>query len=118
MSYCFDIVPLGPGIYRWQADLQLTGDLPTDPNDALKASILKWQTIVEWLKLHPYDAVYCGGVSTCGLCKLYFTKDCEGCPVKAKTTRPGCCGTPYWTYKADPVLRNAQAELDFLKSLL
>lgn len=67
--------------------------------------------------------------SCCALCTKYwgtYDKRCEGCPVKAKTGKTTCVGSPYevvsqnWnTYGLDSpqFLFAAQKELDFLISL-
>ncbi len=109
--------------------------------EALKGSIAKWEAIVAGT-----DADR--GTANCPLCKLFadtasIGDACNGCPVKEKTGERGCNGTPYerWTDatkdlegKWVPAIRRevprkgskghasakraAQAELDFLRSLL
>ena len=90
---------------------------------ALRGSIRKWRGIVA-------GRVVDQGCENCPLCQLFFLKNdnCGGCPVFNKTGLDLCGGTPYgtWsgtgdTYKTatTPELKRlAQAELDFLKSLL
>jgi len=97
---------------------------------ALKGSIVKWEKIVAGTGTDD-------GCSNCPLCVLFHDSSdegimCEGCPVRGRTGRDGCSDTPYddWydtklamedvesnglTHKQT---RIAQAELDFLKSLL
>lgn len=96
---------------------------------ALKGSIAKWEAIVAGTG---EDL----GSDNCPLCAEFAEVDddysaCQGCPVYERTKRRGCGGTPYddWSracWLADlprraetPVLKAAaQAELDFLRSLL
>lgn len=101
---------------------------------ALKASIAKWQRNVA-AKI-PGEAKT--QAQDCPLCKLFFDDHCKGCPVAAGTGM-GCCGdSPYepamdawydwrnavWEERDDEEERRlawaeaAQAEVDFLKSLL
>lgn len=84
---------------------------PMDPATlvALKGSIAKWEGIVAG-----------GPEGDCPLCLMFFRgrpiEDiCVGCPVMERTGRRMCRGTPYWD---DTNPKQAQAELDFLKSLL
>jgi hypothetical protein len=68
------------------------------------------------------------GRRQCALCGLFnrnFADGCAGCPVKAKTGEVGCAGTPYehanaiFGFGANRSWRKAaQAEINFLKSLL
>jgi hypothetical protein len=97
---------------------------------ALKGSISKWQSIVNGTGEDK-------GPSNCPLCKLFFlsrsmnAEGCSGCPVFSKTGLLECNGTPYkkWVlhnamapfpFKAtnDKLRKLANAELEFLKSLL
>ncbi len=92
---------------------------------ALKASIEHWRRL--------RDNRFCGeyaGQDDCPLCQLFaagFAKHrCRGCPIDDKTKR-NCRNSPYT--KAHSAFHNdalsetawrktAQAEIDFLKSLL
>lgn len=94
---------------------------------ALKASIKKWERNVkvrkpENAKTGPFD---------CSLCLKFFEKGCHGCPVSIKTGEICCYDTPYWNarralnewltypeYFKHKWQTAAQAEVDFLKSLL
>lgn len=94
---------------------------------ALQGSIVKWENIVAGTGADE-------GSGNCPLCQLYAATEeidsrkwCTGCPVKDKTGEPSCNGTPYYSaniYLKDPAKfddidrKNAQAELDFLRSLL
>jgi len=91
----------------------------------LLGSIRKWELIVEGKKRD-------GGVSDCPLCVRFYDNipQCEDCPVKKKVGYPGCRRTPWavWhgymgyrlsDYASTPKAKElAQAEVDFLKSLL
>lgn len=100
---------------------------------ALMGSIEKWEKIVAGTGVD-------NAMENCPLCREFLSLgSCTGCPVDSKTNRPLCKGTPYVAF-ADfmerlPVYRTpinhlpsqddrteatrlAQAELDFLKSLL
>lgn len=90
---------------------------------ALEGSIAKWEAIVAGTGTDE-------GIENCPLCKVfYFERDatgelCAGCPVKEETGQAGCEGSPYdeWRDIFDEddgdIKRLAQAELDFLRSLL
>ncbi len=93
---------------------------------ALKASIEKWERNAQ--AEMPTDVLT--GVEDCPLCELFFSKVCEGCPVAEAVNAIYCRRTPYG--RADQLQRlwggddaaasdfhaAAQAEVDFLKSLL
>ena len=73
------------------------------------------------------------GSFNCALCRRFWFKSCFGCPVFEKTGLRSCGGTPYakWVnhqirvhkafigrvVKCKVCLRNANAELGFLKLL-
>ena len=97
---------------------------------ALKGSIAKWEAIVAGTGKDL-------GTENCPLCEEFYQKPlartCSGCPVAVKTGAQFCDDTPYVKYHRllagiaedndeplnTPVLTAAaQAELDFLKSLL
>ena len=87
---------------------------------ALEGSIAKWEAIVAGTGTDE-------GVANCPLCKVFFHERhapgelCAGCPVKEETGWPCCEGSPYdeWCDEGgDDNKRIAQAELDFLRSLL
>lgn len=92
---------------------------------ALKGSIEKWEKIVAGKGKDR-------GTENCPLCKLFWAQKqtCQYCPVE-RISKRGCCeNTPYdaWNVwkentEKDRVVDKqskqlAQAELDFLKSLL
>lgn len=105
---------------------------------ALKASIKHWE---ENVQAKTPDKIKLG-VSHCALCAEFWTRDearlvtCDGCPVWTRTGKHGCSGSPYeaaeeahddWDDVFDTVYESdegdewrkaAQAELDFLNSLL
>lgn len=104
---------------------------------ALQGSIKKWEEIVAGTGVD-------GGVDNCPLCKEFSeatdssaegwrADGCHGCPVAIKADENGCGNTPYtkWANKFDwdeyprrhkattpALVALAQAELDFLRSLL
>lgn len=97
--------------------------------EVLLGSIAKWEAIVAGTGRD------LGGIN-CPLCREFILRigKCRGCPVKAKTGRSGCRGTPYdeWSSSGagdqpiesfDPIDRPrlvelAQAELEFLQELV
>lgn len=95
---------------------------------ALKASIRHWE---ENVAAETPDDVSVSA-SDCALCVLFFDfYNCAGCPVSAATGKHGCRDSPYetrvseafanWNYGMTPRdewRAAAQAELDFLRSLL
>lgn len=104
-----------------------------ETHQALQGSITKWEGITDGTEADR-------GTENCPLCALfYFSKGCDGCPVKQKTGRSFCDGSPYedWSnltasnfrferengaYKAFAATAEARAmarrELEFLQSLL
>ena len=86
----------------------------TDKN-ALKLSILKWEFIV-WYIEGGFDPslVNCGGWPTCALCLKF--RLCSKCPV-GRAGFLKCNNTPHELFEQSPTLKNAKAELEFLKSL-
>lgn len=97
---------------------------------ALKASIKHWQENVE-AKTPGQIRL---GADNCALCAIFNQdkENCVGCPVSEKTGHSYCEGTPYEEavckyaiFSTDPSIKKkkewraaAQAELDFLISLL
>ena len=94
------------------------GVWPKSKLGALKASIKKWEFSALWFKRNPRKSFETGGTSTCALCKLYYkgVSHCDGCPVKEKTGKSCCGGTPIDICRHDEAC--ATAEVEFLKSLL
>lgn len=97
---------------------------------ALNGSIAKWEAIVAGDEIDD-------GVRNCPLCVMFFYDDCAGCPVAEKTGNWSCIKSPYdsWSKynnsnsrmrpiseqpqkRRAKLTRLAQAELDFLRSLL
>lgn len=101
---------------------------------ALQGSIEHWEENVAAEDIHDTSI----GSRRCKLCHTFPSDDCEGCPVAEKVGQPLCIGTPYevarvrWNVWLRATLNNglreeelktewrkaAQAELDFLRSLL
>lgn len=94
---------------------------------ALKASIRHWEANVR-AKTRMDASI---GETGCALCVEFIKGNCSGCPVKAKTGRSFCLRTPHHAARSawvtwgqsdakseDAWRKAAQAELDFLKSLL
>lgn len=92
---------------------------------ALKQSIEHWEKIVAGDDSEQIGSFHCA------LCRQYHAKECRGCPVKARTGLKYCFGSPFEAIEdfadrclmpiknSDPEFTPlAQAELDFLKSLL
>lgn len=86
---------------------------------ALQGSIEKWQDIVDG-----WDRDF--GADNCPLCQLFLETNriprCHGCPVRKKTKKSLCFGSPYINYQHAETKEEAQyyaeAELTFLQSLL
>ena len=98
---------------------------------ALRGSIAKWEAIVAGTGTDR-------GGANCPLCKVFLHRTtpgknyCYGCPVAEHTHRTMCYGTPYYDVllpldiridelpedEQPEARRTAQAELDFLRSLL
>lgn len=99
---------------------------------ALRGSIDKWQQIVA-------GTLTDEGSENCPLCKFFYEENkgkrsplglCNGCPVSERTGTSFCKNTPYpawtdlqhetewWKVRDDQTRAAAQAELDFLISLL
>ena len=100
--------------------------------EALKGSIAKWEAIVDGSGTD-------NGQKDCPLCQIFDQEPedpdeyepCAGCPVAEETGMDGCSGTPYTSWRNSHPSLNfpyrvdtneqracAQAELDFLRSLL
>lgn len=93
--------------------------------EALQGSIEKWEAIVAGTGTN-------GGPCDCPLCQLYnvnswlTTDRCIGCPVMERTGLQLCADSPYMDYEQaeednadkEQLEELAQAELDFLRSLL
>lgn len=95
--------------------------------EALKGSIEKWEKIVTGKGIDL-------GSANCPLCMIFLEDRCAGCPVAEKNGTDSCEKSPYiswyehgnWEHEQNRHIepgcsectRLAQAELDFLKSLL
>lgn len=91
---------------------------------ALKGSIAKWEGIAA-------GACEDLGAINCPLCQAFMMKhpfgSCAGCPIMERTGQPVCRDTPYEHFisidrpnkkRGKNYFAAAQAEVDFLKSLL
>ncbi len=93
---------------------------------ALHASIKHWKDVVAGSStcIGPYDCALCGLFNTVHKhIDAPQSQRCNGCPVKDKTGKDFCLGSPYPDIEALRPLDNdfiptAQKELDFLISLL
>lgn len=93
---------------------------------ALMASIEKWERNA--VADRRGDALM--GPAHCPLCELYIDKDCDGCPIYAKSSTRYCGDTPYreceqsrdlWDLSDDfqgAFQAAARAEVDFLRAVL
>ena len=108
-----------------------------EQSEALEASINKWKGNVKAAKKNPLEVAI--SISSCPLCILYYSADCEGCPILIKTGQVLCRDTPYHDvvkyrnianarikYMHDPIEREertaavvttCEAEVKFLESL-
>ena len=59
--------------------------------EALEGSINKWYNIVIGKEVDK-------GANNCPLCKVFFDKDCWGCPVRNKTGEMNCYNSPYLAF--------------------
>ncbi len=84
---------------------------------AYEISINKWNAIMQVLVDQPTHFVRDGGLSTCGLCHMFIDRECNGCPVKARTGHKACKGSPYDEWYDDRTYENAKKERDFLIQL-
>lgn len=98
-----------------------------EKTEAIQRSIQKWDDIAE-------RGGEDKGTGNCALCKLYWGKNCVGCPVAEATGKIHCVGSPYdaWdrhqikvhddplspTVHCSTCRRLARKEREFLKSLL
>lgn len=104
--------------------------MDAETENALRGSIAKWEAIVAGTDIDK-------GPVNCPLCQMFMQNECEGCPVAIASEATCCDNTPYEMFSAvaervsaDKDWRTfsratspeakaaAQAELDFLKSLL
>jgi len=105
--------------------------MPPKTLRALRGAIAKWKGIVAGTQGDK-------GTRNCSLCKQFYRNDdrlgCRGCPVRAATQRDYCLGSPHerwrqrmeakvgyqesWRVCDEESRALAQAELDFLESLL
>lgn len=124
----------------WMDDFNrvcVAGDWPKNDQDAIRASIVKWELIRDWIKEFVGEGyvVNAGGTETCALCNLHYGSFengyCVDCPVRAKTGQVWCRGTGAAVFEdldssdfdeTDEFdyarIEAAEEEISFLKSLL
>ena len=96
---------------------------------ALTQSIEKWERNA----VAETPGEFTTGNDACALCGLFWDRECNGCPVRAKTGHSICLASPYvaaaaakinWRHEPSDTSRReaahaaARAEVDFLRSLL
>lgn len=91
---------------------------------ALKASIAHWKRLATGKRLAD-ETIF---ISSCALCSAFYDHgSCTGCPIKKRTGRAGCEGTPWirtrnavnnYTYNSDEFRSAAKKQLEFLQSFL
>ncbi len=89
------------------------GPWPTTAAGRQRDVEAKWRAIIRFGSKYTYG----GGASSCAFCHVFGLKRCRGCPVKKRTRKPACLGTPYYAWAADHSVTSAKAELAFLKTL-
>lgn len=93
--------------------------------NALNESIKHWQRYVDGFGKEEGEPL----VFNCSLCRVFYRYDCVGCPIRERTGRINCHGTPYGdaydaygngdTGPTSPeFIGQAKLMLEFLKSLL
>jgi len=85
--------------------------------EALETSIDKWTVIVALCRAG--FNVHDNGPNSCALCAKFYKRDCRDCPVRARTGKIQCGGSPYdeWECQQIGAVSAALKELAFLKSL-
>ena len=80
---------------------------------ALKETIKRWERIADKEDYEYYNN------TNCPLCMLSDgNPSCwDGCPIREKTGRYMCCGTPFHAFNTNHTKENALAEVVFLKNL-
>lgn len=106
--------------------LVYTGDTPKTVSEAMDISLEKWKLIVDKLNqiisdgLDPSDPseANSGSDKTCGLCMMFLSVGCIGCPIYNRTGQDGCEGTPFSDYcDADDINSELVAAIEELKFL-
>jgi hypothetical protein len=111
---------------------------PTEGEQTVKISKAivekaKIASVKHWEELRDNPRSSTPSARDCPLCTLFIKSEnnrepCEGCPVALKTGLPGCEGSPwrkafkqwcrFYDGKKNTFKQAAQAEIDFLKSLI
>jgi hypothetical protein len=83
----------------------------------------KWSFIVNYLETKtkqqekwPNVWYNDGGADTCAMC--WHWKNCQNCPIRGKTGRYACFGTPFEQWKYETTLVHATAMRDYLWDLI
>ncbi len=87
------------------------GGLASTLEQAYEISINKWQCIVNNPSLDN------GGITTCGLCHMFFMAKCTECPIRNHTGRMRCEGTPLADHVYYKTSTAAEAMLRLLRTL-
>jgi hypothetical protein len=86
--------------------------------EALKGSIAHWKRVVRAPRQTPVGSRFCQLCAVFNVAVEDRRSACKGCPVRARTRRAHCLGSPFHAFLQERNRETAQAELDFLKSLL
>lgn len=106
--------------YFEQGRLCWNGSLKTDSvRQALEWSIKKWEVTAIHQESQDGQKVPGGNINaySCPLCIMFFWRGCDGCPVRDRTGRRRCTGTPYILFCESFQAKDAWAEAEFLKGL-
>jgi hypothetical protein len=94
-------------------------------DEAFEASIKKWETLRDYYLGNPGQTIGDGGSQTCGLCRLFWLENCEGCPI-AEAGHEGCAGTAYVDYcneiefldvDCNRIVEICESEIEFLNQI-
>ncbi len=101
--------------------------MDTKTEKALRESIAHWERMRDGKRINQETPQG----KYCSLCKLFYRRDelrqCEGCPVRRKTSHDTCLNTPWEAANVafnlvgpdSGIFKDAAAKMvDFLKSLL
>ena len=87
----------------------------------LEQAITRWKNNAAATTLQDFHIGWGG----CSFCQAYYAKDCAECPIKAKTGKSYCRGTPYqeaatgvWFLDLPAAKAGAVKMVEFLQGLL